>query len=156
MLKFKDLLQETMSYETLQTWSQIFILVGILLTGLGGFGAYHYGKKIETQKDGQNSVKEKELNSKIENLIDGNNILVKSNDDLKKQLKPFEVLIDKFYPNQEKDKAIENLTREMENLKSKSKELENKIKGREISESQRGELLSKLKSFHFKKSVIIH
>jgi hypothetical protein len=35
-----------MTYQSLQTLSQIFIAVGIIISALAGYGAYHYGKKI--------------------------------------------------------------------------------------------------------------
>lgn len=40
-----------MSYQILQTLSQITIAAGLMLTALGGYGAFHYGKKIEEEKE---------------------------------------------------------------------------------------------------------
>ena len=40
-----------MTYQTLQTLSQVAIAVGIIMTGLGGYGAYYYQKKIDSEKD---------------------------------------------------------------------------------------------------------
>jgi hypothetical protein len=39
-----------MNYQSLQTLSQITITVGIILTALGGYGAYYYGKKADQEK----------------------------------------------------------------------------------------------------------
>ncbi len=40
-----------MTYQTLQTLSQVAIAVGLTMTGLGGYGAYYYQKKIDAEKD---------------------------------------------------------------------------------------------------------
>lgn len=37
--------------EILQTISQIAVFVGILLTAIGGYGHFHYGKKIEQKRE---------------------------------------------------------------------------------------------------------
>ena len=37
--------------EILQTLSQIVVFVGIVLTAIGGFGHFHYGKKIEQKRE---------------------------------------------------------------------------------------------------------
>ena len=44
-----------MSSETLQTFSQGLIAFGIFLSALGGYGAYHYGKKVEKEKEAKNA-----------------------------------------------------------------------------------------------------
>ena len=35
---------------TWQTISQVLVAIGIVLTGLGGYGSYHFGKQLETAK----------------------------------------------------------------------------------------------------------
>jgi len=37
--------------EILQTLSQIVVFVGIILTAIGGYGHFHYGKKIEQKRE---------------------------------------------------------------------------------------------------------
>lgn len=48
-----------MSYQSLQTLSQIAIAVGLIISALGGYGAYHYGKKVDEEK----AKKEKQQNA---------------------------------------------------------------------------------------------
>ncbi len=36
---------------TLQTFCQIFIVIGIIITALAGYGSYHFGKQSQTLKD---------------------------------------------------------------------------------------------------------
>ena len=47
-----------MTNETFQITSQILVALGIFLTGLGGFGAYYYGKRIEQEKGVAQAKKE--------------------------------------------------------------------------------------------------
>ena len=39
-----------MTYQTLQTLSQIAIATGLVIAALGGYGAYYFGKQIESQE----------------------------------------------------------------------------------------------------------
>ena len=52
-----------MNADLFQTISNVAITVGIVLTALGGFGAFHFGKMVDAQKD---SAHQKELNEKLE------------------------------------------------------------------------------------------
>ncbi|WP_159523919.1 hypothetical protein [Sunxiuqinia indica] len=40
-----------MKPEILQTISQIVVFLGIILTAIGGYGHFHYGKKIEKNRE---------------------------------------------------------------------------------------------------------
>jgi hypothetical protein len=40
-----------MTYQTLQTLSQIAIAIGLMVSALGGYGAYHYQKKVDAEKE---------------------------------------------------------------------------------------------------------
>ena len=40
-----------MTYQTLQTLSQVAVAVGLIMTAVGGYGAYYYQKKIDTEKE---------------------------------------------------------------------------------------------------------
>lgn len=42
---------KNMRPEFLQTLSQIVVFVGILLTAIGGYGHFHYGKKMEQKRE---------------------------------------------------------------------------------------------------------
>lgn len=49
--------------ELLQTLSHWSVFIGIILTGLGGLGAYHFGKLVDSKKEADH---QKELNEKLE------------------------------------------------------------------------------------------
>jgi hypothetical protein len=53
---------------TLQTLSQIIALFGVILTAVGGFGAYHYGKVEDAAKDEKNQNEQQNLLSQITEL----------------------------------------------------------------------------------------
>lgn len=53
---------------TLQTASQIVLLVGVLLSALGGFGSYYYGKLEEEKNKRESDVAQNELNAQIKDL----------------------------------------------------------------------------------------
>lgn len=135
-----------MKYEIMQGISQIIVVIGIILTGIGGFGAYYYGKKTDNVKETQNIIKEKELNSKIDTLVVSNQIL-------NEQLKPIDELIKKYYPDEDKREAIERITSEIEKIKKKTQQIETKIQDRHLTTQQKNELLKNLTNF---KSHKIH
>lgn len=39
-----------MSYQSLQSLSQLAVLIGLIISALGGYGAFYYGQKIEDEK----------------------------------------------------------------------------------------------------------
>lgn len=51
-----------------QTISQIVLTIGIILTALGGFGSYHFGKKEERDKERASEEAQGRLNSQIVEL----------------------------------------------------------------------------------------
>src|SRR5687767_2173964 len=51
--------------ETLQNTSNILIVVGVVLTALGGYGAYHFGEKASNQKDIAHQTNIDELKNKV-------------------------------------------------------------------------------------------
>lgn len=44
-----------MTNQSWQTLSQIVVVIGLLLTALGGYGAYHFGKLVEQEKDAKSA-----------------------------------------------------------------------------------------------------
>jgi hypothetical protein len=56
---------------TLQTFSQILIVVGLVITAIGGFGSYYYGKLEEEDYKGKANKTQNELKAKIEKLQAG-------------------------------------------------------------------------------------
>jgi hypothetical protein len=40
-----------MTYQTLQSFSQVAIAIGLIISAIGGYGAYHYQKKIDSEKE---------------------------------------------------------------------------------------------------------
>jgi len=55
---------------TLQTIFQIIILVGIIITGIGGFGSYHYGKKATAIKNEKQQENQQATNSKLDKILE--------------------------------------------------------------------------------------
>jgi hypothetical protein len=53
---------------THQTISQLFLLIGIVLTGIGGYCSYHFGKKEAIQKETQNRKEQESLKKEISSL----------------------------------------------------------------------------------------
>ncbi|MBX2976412.1 MAG: hypothetical protein KF721_09775 [Ignavibacteriaceae bacterium] len=101
-----------MDYSLYQTISAIIILVGIFLTGLGGFGQYYFSHKLESQKDSLVVKKESELNLKIDELLKGNELL-------RENIKPFEALAKSKYPNDDINTALDKLSEEIKNIEAK-------------------------------------
>ncbi len=91
-----------MSPQTLLTASHIFVLIGVLIAGLGGFGTYHYGKKVDDEKSREMAANEQTLSAQIT--------------DLTSQMASFEEIATSLYPNLTKDKAIEKLKTDFEQL----------------------------------------
>jgi hypothetical protein len=88
--------------ELYQNISNILIMIGIVITAVGGYGSYYFGKKGDEQKDELNQRNTIELNTKIENLISGNDTLIK-------ELQPFKEFAKSLYPNENEDKALDKL-----------------------------------------------
>ena len=47
-----------MTYQSLQTLSQIAIAAGLIISALGGYGAYYYGKKVDEEKGKKEKVQD--------------------------------------------------------------------------------------------------
>lgn len=55
-----------MSYQLLQSLSQLVILVGGIMLALGGFGAFYFEKKVEQEKENNEKIQSNLAKSKIE------------------------------------------------------------------------------------------
>lgn len=109
-----------MDFSSLQNLSQVLILIGIVITGLGGFGSYYFGKRNDGLKDKQT---EQEINAAKEDR-----------QELKEMLEPFIEYARVKYPENSDSTALSSLAEELKDLgqetkaiKEKTNELENKI-----------------------------
>ena len=55
---------------TLQTVFQIITLVGIIVTGIGGFGSYHYGKKATAIQNDKQQENQQATALKLDNILE--------------------------------------------------------------------------------------
>ncbi len=99
-----------MKYEFYQNLSNLFILIGVLLTALGGYGSYHFGKKSDKQKENSNEVVSQQLTGKVDSLLKGNS-------ELKEQLLPFQEFAKNLYPSETNEKALKKLQEELQSTK---------------------------------------
>jgi cell division protein FtsL len=53
---------------SLQTVSQLILLAGIILTALGGYGSYHFGRREKEEADRLAEEKQKALRDQIGKL----------------------------------------------------------------------------------------
>ena len=105
---------QIMRPEILQNISNIVTLVGILLTALGGYGAYFFGNKADIEKDKLTLRDKDSLNFKIETLLDGNKSLIKD-------IEPFKEYAKRLYPNETDQRALDNFKNDLDNLKQEVK-----------------------------------
>ena len=92
-----------MSIESLQTLSQIVALVGLLATGLGGFGSYYFGQKVD-------DARAEEFRTRLDGLLaDGKA--------LGARLEPFYELARAASPGLDQDAALARLREEIERLR---------------------------------------
>ena len=92
-----------MSAESLQTLSQVAIVIGVLVTALGSFGSYHFGKKAENARN-------QELQSSV------NELLTRSQT-LEEKLEPFQELAQRARPDLDQDAALDSLRQDIERLR---------------------------------------
>ena len=79
------------------------IVLGILVTALGGFGSYHFGKKAEDSR-------KQELQSSV------NELLARSQT-LEEKLEPFQELARMARPDLDQDAALDSLRQDIERLR---------------------------------------
>ncbi|MFH1642846.1 MAG: hypothetical protein ABIC04_08175 [Nanoarchaeota archaeon] len=122
---------------TLQTVCNIIIVVGIFATGLAGFGNYYFGKKITELKDQKSIEEEKNLNTKIETLLKGN-------EKLKSELAPFKKIAEEKFPNESIQAALNKLSEELHNINQKTAKTVFKIERANKQQLPSGEFETKI------------
>lgn len=143
-----------MKPEFLQTLSQLGILCGIVLTALGGYGAYHFGKKVDRVKEAESDARKEVLLEQIGGLSQGNTDmrneikrLVDTNQTLQQQLAPFREIATTLYPQISMDAALGRLVREVDNLRSRADALEQSTTPRRLTPPQSSRLADTLAQY---------
>ena len=108
--------------EIFQNISNIIIVVGIILTALGSYGAYYFGDKVNNEKEKLNQVDKDSLNIKIETLLYGNQSLMKD-------IEPFKEYARRLYPEESEQRALDNLKNDLDKLKQDVKKDKETIRG---------------------------
>lgn len=67
-----------MKGETMQTLSQITIAIGIILTAIGGYGNFYYGRKLDAKSNTENNKKLDEIKNSIEEAISSDGSMIKN------------------------------------------------------------------------------
>jgi len=76
-----------MGTESFQSLCTIVMMIGLLFTGVGGFGVYYFGQASQNQKDLSHAAKEAEFNANSSKLT----ALQKTNEELRQRLEFFEL-----------------------------------------------------------------
>jgi hypothetical protein len=105
-----------MNPSTLVIWSQVTIFAGAVLMACGGFGAFHFSKKVDLQNEAKAQAKEDSLNKKIESLIAGNKQLQSGNDELKSTLEPFKAYAVNRFPDADVGTSLKKLEDELKRI----------------------------------------
>ena len=85
-----------MSAESLHSWSQVAIIIGIVISGLGTYGTYYFSKKVG---------KEQRLEFRT------------SLDNLEKKIEPFQEIAQATRPDLDQDAALDSLRQEIGRLR---------------------------------------
>lgn len=129
-----------MNPNTLQTISQIVIATGIVLTALGGFGSYYFGKIKDSIKDEQAQIEIDQAKNERKEIVD--------------ILEPFTKIATQKYPNETDSNALTKLATDISNLEKKTKEIEKKITPFSLNTNQKSELIKKLSKYSTKQVII--
>ena len=136
-----------MKPETFQTFSQVAISIGIILTAIGGLTSYYSNKIIDKAKEKTAIAKEQKLQGNIDELLDGNR-------SLQSKIEPFEELAKQLHPSLETNDALQQLRKDYENLEDRAEALEQKTANRSLSSHQRTVLVSALRKIGVQKITI--
>ena len=118
-----------MSIESLQTWSQIVAVAGLVLTALGGFGSYYFGKRADTARD-------QDFRTRLDRLSEDGKSLAD-------RLEPFYELARKASPGLDQDAALARLRNEIEHLR----EIAAKHEFTPLLPNLRAEFVARIRSF---------
>jgi hypothetical protein len=125
--------------ETYQNISNIVIAVGVVLTALGGYGSYYFGKRLEAEKDAEAKGKEQRLVAQVDNIT-------ASAKTLEAKLGPFEKLATTMYPNLKLEAALEKLRQDTADLRRKTEMMERRAAPRVLSDEQKQRFVEFLKA----------
>jgi len=119
-----------MDLDTLKTGANIAVAVGLIISALGTYAAYHFGAKSDAAKDSHQAEQERRLQTQITTLLAGN-------EDLKHRLEPFDTLLKQRYPEATEAEALDRLQRELSSLGKRTETLEKGTRDRVLQlESQ--------------------
>jgi hypothetical protein len=60
-----------MKPETLQAVSQVLVFVGVIVSAVGGFGVFHFGKVADRAKDAKTAQREQRREEQMASLVEG-------------------------------------------------------------------------------------
>lgn len=103
-----------MSSQSALFWFQVLTFLGALLTAAGGFGAFHFSRKVEAEKDRTNSDQQSVLNRQISELLEGNA-------SLKSSLEPFKAFAKDRFPEADVTTALKRLEDELSRIDALTK-----------------------------------
>ena len=116
-----------MSIESLQTFSQIIALVGLVATGLGGFGSYYFGQKAD-------EARAEDFRTRLDRLSEDGQALAG-------RLEPFYELARAASPDLDQDAALARLREEIERIR----ELTAKHEFTPLASQLRAEFIARLR-----------
>lgn len=124
-----------MNYETFQTVSHFFLLAGMIIAALGGFGGYYFEKKANYIRAQAALKQEVILKEKIDTLLE-------ESKETQKLLMPFEELARTRYPDKEIKEGLEALTKDIDEVSARTQLLEERATPRTISKSSEDHIIS--------------
>jgi hypothetical protein len=91
--------------------------VGSAIVGVGGFGVWYFGRKVDEARDAKSEIDRRQLSEQLSDLQVGNRSLVDGNQALLKRLEPFERLARERFPAAPPEEAMEKLRRELSEVR---------------------------------------
>ncbi len=135
-----------MEPDTLKTFSNVLIAVGIGISALGTYGAFHFGKQVDLQRDSQQASKDAEQAASEKRLQDNVAALLASNRNLEEQFKPVEALLRQRYPGAPPDEALKRLEADLHHVSERTSALETGLEPRTLSPSVREAIVAALRT----------
>jgi len=136
-----------MTVETLRDIANYLLVGGLFLAALGTGGVNLFRARVERDKEEavrgkeqQRLDKERELNSKIEALLKGNQTL-------QDRVAPFEILARARYPQAEPNEALRRLEHDLESIKARTAGIEARAEPRRIPKSARSNVIMTLRAY---------
>jgi len=126
------------SPESLQTVSQIAVLVGAVLAALGAFGSAYFGKQADRAKSTRNQAEQAQLHTQIDSLVSGN-------EKLREQLQPFVEIAKQKFPALGPEEALDKVKESLAQLEKKTDAINQRVQPRQLSDSQIATIAQSLK-----------